>query len=330
MQAPTLLLVTSDAKEARKISEAFTELSLPLPEIREDGHSAALWAGANDCDLCILRYELPDMDGLEATAAIRQRNPDVPIMLISGADNEEIAVSAFRAGVADYVPDDGETARTTAIRVDRFLDSMRQDRTSTVDHTNDIFQDALTDPELSGIPQQRLRPTYQNRLRVLGRQIDLDNKRDVCLFEVDGGFIVRALSQRSRLPDALEFNDRDFPRLVKASVDDEGEGEPQLDTTHPLLPTGYQDFLRALGFRLDEMLSEAISILELPDRFIVGGMYKSEATLGTHIEEFQLHLDQNDIEYMLNEAYRRRGSKNGNVEAQPKPTTMQQILKRLN
>jgi CheY-like chemotaxis protein len=332
MQSPAILLVSSDPKEIKQISAAFAELSLPHPEIREDGHSAALWAGAHECHLCVMRYELPDMDGLAAMAALRQRNPDVPIIMISGADSEEIAVSAFRKGVTDYVPESGDVARVTAVRVGRFLDSLEQNYVSTLEHTNDVFQDALTDPDLSGVPAHRLRPTYQNRLRIVGRQIDIEDQRDIFLFEVNGGFILRSLASHSRLPEALEFNDRDFPSLLKASLDDQGTGEPMAESPHSLLPTGYQDFLRALGYQLDDMLAEAIAIMELPESIVVSGLYKNEATLGTHIEEFELHLDRNEIEYMLNEAYRRRGSATGQdlIETRSNTTPLQQILKRLN
>ena len=111
--------------------------------------------------------------------------------------------------------------------------------------------------------------TYENRLRVVGRQLDLYAYRAVNLFEVGGGFLVRALLPGSRVPDALEFPDRDFLPQVEAAIAARGEGE-RLRSTSPLLPTGYEDFLRALGHRFDQRVAEAITVSEL-DKFIAVG-----------------------------------------------------------
>jgi hypothetical protein len=61
-------------------------------------------------------------------------------------------------------------------------------------------------------------PTHENRLRVIGRQLDLDGYSAINLSETVGGFIVRALRKDALTPVVLEFSDRDFPLLVREAI----------------------------------------------------------------------------------------------------------------
>jgi DNA-binding response OmpR family regulator len=47
---------------------------------------------------------MPNMDGLELTAEVNARFPLVPVILMTGKGNEEIAVRALRMGASSYVP----------------------------------------------------------------------------------------------------------------------------------------------------------------------------------------------------------------------------------
>ncbi len=54
-------------------------------------------------DLILLDYSLPGFDGLSALALARQRFPDIPAIIVSGAIGEEVAIEALKAGATDYV-----------------------------------------------------------------------------------------------------------------------------------------------------------------------------------------------------------------------------------
>ncbi len=47
---------------------------------------------------------MPNLDGLELTAEINKRYPLVPVILMTGKGNEEIAVRALQMGASSYVP----------------------------------------------------------------------------------------------------------------------------------------------------------------------------------------------------------------------------------
>ena len=57
--------------------------------------------GGFDC--VVSDYEMPDMDGLELLEEIRETNPSIPFILLTGRGDEETASAAIAAGVADYL-----------------------------------------------------------------------------------------------------------------------------------------------------------------------------------------------------------------------------------
>ncbi|MGI8967534.1 MAG: hypothetical protein ACR2GA_00310 [Chloroflexota bacterium] len=148
-------------------------------------------------------------------------------------------------------------------------------------------------------------PTYQNRLRVIGRQLDLAGYRSVNLLEIAGGFLVRVMQPGERVSEALEFPHTDFPDLLTAALAARGEGVRRRKN-HPLVQTGYEDFLRALGYRLDEQYAEAITITELDGFVAVNGVAPANGYHETTIQPFQTLLRPDDVAQLLDEAFRRR------------------------
>lgn len=58
---------------------------------------------ARTWDIVLADYQLPMFDGLQALAVVRQQDPDVPFILVSGKVSEDLAVEAMRAGAQDYL-----------------------------------------------------------------------------------------------------------------------------------------------------------------------------------------------------------------------------------
>ena len=323
MPQQRILLVDGNTRRADALRESISGQMLPAPIHREDGESAVLWAGANPCDLCIIAYELPGIDGLESLARIRNRSPDLPAIMYAESDDQYVAIAAFRSGVFDFVPATGSFTRIVAERAQALLEPDSQSQQSRAYVTED--------PSLKGIPADRLKFTYQNRLRTIGRQLDIYRYHSVAIIEIKGGFIARATPRKSRRPEALEFPDRDFPRLVASAIDDNRDEAEKPTSSSDLLPTGYEDALRAIGFKLDEITAENIVITEFDDIIVVGGR-GSDINNAVHgIVPFKYFLKQPDIEYMLNEAFRRRGTPQKEVKRKETDSgSLRNILRRLN
>ncbi|MBY8963059.1 response regulator transcription factor [Flavobacterium sp. D11R37] len=57
----------------------------------------------DDFDLCILDVMLPQMDGFELAAAIRERDVEVPIIFLSAKTLKEDRIKGLRLGADDYL-----------------------------------------------------------------------------------------------------------------------------------------------------------------------------------------------------------------------------------
>ena len=51
----------------------------------------------------VLDFNLPGMDGIEALARIRRKDPDAVVVMMTGHGNEQIAVEAMKGGAYDYL-----------------------------------------------------------------------------------------------------------------------------------------------------------------------------------------------------------------------------------
>jgi len=74
----------------------------------------ALVSGA--FDVILADHRLPDFNGFQALKLARERVPEVPFILISGAIGEELAIEALKAGATDYVLKHNRDRLPTAVR----------------------------------------------------------------------------------------------------------------------------------------------------------------------------------------------------------------------
>jgi PAS domain S-box-containing protein len=107
--APTspirVLLVEDNPGDARLIFELLREMSGEFDLQHVDRLEAALsQLGRAAVDVVLLDLGLPDSQGLETVKRARQAAVAEPIIVISGLDDEAVALEAVRAGAQDYLP----------------------------------------------------------------------------------------------------------------------------------------------------------------------------------------------------------------------------------
>jgi diguanylate cyclase (GGDEF)-like protein/PAS domain S-box-containing protein len=79
-----------------------------------------------DADCVLLDLGLPDAQGLEAVAQVLGVAGGVPVIVLSGHDDDELAVAAIRAGAQDYLVKGQESPPARFIRAIRFAIERRR------------------------------------------------------------------------------------------------------------------------------------------------------------------------------------------------------------
>jgi CheY-like chemotaxis protein len=55
-------------------------------------------------DLVVTDMQMPELDGLQLVAELKKKHATLPVILMTAAGSEEIAMQALHAGAASYVP----------------------------------------------------------------------------------------------------------------------------------------------------------------------------------------------------------------------------------
>jgi DNA-binding NtrC family response regulator len=64
---------------------------------------AVKMAEAESYDAVVLDLKMPGMDGLEVLSAIKERNPDIQIILLTGHATLEKGIEAMKLGAMDFI-----------------------------------------------------------------------------------------------------------------------------------------------------------------------------------------------------------------------------------
>ena len=100
-----IMLIEDNGADARFIREMFKEISKPKYELK---HVTSLKDGfkyleEDPADILLLDLSLPDSSGLETFVKAHEYDPELPIVILSGLDDEEVAIRAVRHGAQDYL-----------------------------------------------------------------------------------------------------------------------------------------------------------------------------------------------------------------------------------
>jgi len=123
------VLLVEDSLPYARLVELLLEAAMP-GGVELDHHEtlldglAALRERSVDCVL--LDLGLPDARGLEAVAAMQNARPGVPIVVLSGRDDDELALAAIRAGAQDYVVKGRDQSPDGLLRAVRFAIERRR------------------------------------------------------------------------------------------------------------------------------------------------------------------------------------------------------------
>ncbi|WP_292981822.1 sigma-54-dependent transcriptional regulator, partial [Oceanicaulis sp. UBA6590] len=99
--AKTVLIVDDDPTQ-RRLMQAVLEKQGHLAETAEDGEAGLERVKRGGVDVVMLDMVMPGMDGIETLEAIKARNPDLPVIVLTAHGGIETVVKAMRAGAVDF------------------------------------------------------------------------------------------------------------------------------------------------------------------------------------------------------------------------------------
>ncbi len=121
-----ILMIEDNPGDARLLQEYLAE-GLTDYSITHCGRlkEAVAWldGGHTRCDVILLDLSLPDSSGLGTFLDIQDRASSVPIVILSGFDDDTLACQAVQKGAQDYIPKDSldgdQLARTIRYAIER-------------------------------------------------------------------------------------------------------------------------------------------------------------------------------------------------------------------
>ena len=113
-----ILLVEDNPPDARLLQETFREITGTKFEIThvKQLSEAVSQLGKSSFDVILLDLSLPDSSGLETLERALLMTPSLPIIVLTGLNDENVGIQALRKGAQDYLIK-GQTNRDLFVRV---------------------------------------------------------------------------------------------------------------------------------------------------------------------------------------------------------------------
>ena len=125
----TILVVDDSAVDRRLVGGLLEKSAVCTVQYAANGVEALARMKDVVPDLIVTDLNMPTMDGLELVKSIRERHPDVPLVLMTAYGSEALAMEALEHGAASYVPK-SQLADRLPRTVDEVLAMARADRGS--------------------------------------------------------------------------------------------------------------------------------------------------------------------------------------------------------
>ena len=100
---PKILIVDDSALDRRLVSGLLEKIPEVQVSLAVDGLDALAKIQKDVPDVVLTDLDMPNLDGLELVSRLKDSLPAVPVVLMTAAGSEEVAVKGLQAGAASYV-----------------------------------------------------------------------------------------------------------------------------------------------------------------------------------------------------------------------------------
>ena len=105
MSSPIRVLIADDHKVvAQALSDRLNrEPDIEIVGTSHDGDAAVRDAERTQPDVILMDVRMPGMNGVDAARLIRDRRPDTKVVILTGAEEEQLIIDAIEAGASGYL-----------------------------------------------------------------------------------------------------------------------------------------------------------------------------------------------------------------------------------
>ena len=119
------VLIVDDDRSIRQTTEAIVKNAGMRAIPVESGELALRVLKDQAVDIILLDVQMPDMNGVEVLKLVREKHPDIGVIMLSVLKDVEIAVQSMKLGALDYVTKDFSPPELWA-RLQKTLDQLRE------------------------------------------------------------------------------------------------------------------------------------------------------------------------------------------------------------
>lgn len=193
-------LVDDDAAIRRSAGFMLKTAGLQV-ETYESGVDLLKSAGTLQKGCVLLDIRMPEMDGLEVQAVLRERGLALPVIIMTGHGDVSLAVKAMKAGAIDFIEKPFEKAVLMSALEHGFRQLEQMDTTLARSEDAEVRLNALTARErevLEGLAKGLPNKTIAHDLGISPRTVEIHRANLMTKLEV------RTLSEALRLAFAVE------------------------------------------------------------------------------------------------------------------------------
>jgi PAS domain S-box-containing protein len=130
-------------------------------------------------DCLVSDYDMPNSNGIEFLETVREKYPDLPVILFTGKGSEKVAAEAISAGATDYIQKESSSSQYTVLanRIQNLVEQYRARRQSeranerrrrTLERITDGFTELDADLTFTDVNEQSVEFVDFSRAELLG------------------------------------------------------------------------------------------------------------------------------------------------------------------